>query len=105
MGDRIEGIGRISYNACRVEPVRNYTAEEGSIKIRGIKLAEAKRVAILSFLAKYPNPNHLSFPELLDRANNTYLLKYYTSDYILDIGNHDDSDTSDVIVDIGNHSF
>ena len=105
MGDRIEGIERIGYNSFRVEPVRNYTAEERSIKIRGIELAEEERVEILSFLAQYPNPNHLSFSELLDRAYSRCINQYDTPDYILDIGNHDEADTSGVIVDIGNNRF
>lgn len=102
MADRIERIGRVSFDAGRVEPVRRYTPEEWAEKIKEIEQAAADRAELRALLAKYPNPNHLSFAELLEQAINGGQIKDDDLDYILDIGNHRDSDTSGVILDIGN---
>lgn len=102
MADRIERIGRVSFDADRVEPVRRYTPEERAEKIKEIEQAAADRAELRALLAKYPNPNHLSFAELLEQAVNGGQIKDDDLDYILDIGNHRDSDDSGVILDIGN---
>ena len=102
MADRIERIGRVSFDAGRVEPVRRYTPEERAAKIREIEQEAADRAEIRALLAKYPNPNHLSFAELLEQAVNGGQIKDDDLDYILDIGNHSESDISGVILDIGN---
>ena len=70
MGDRIERIGRVSFNAGGIEPVRRYTPEERAAKIREIEQEAADRAELRALLAKYPNPNHLSFAELLEQASN-----------------------------------
>ena len=101
MADRIEGIGRIAYDSGRVEPVRRYTPEERAAKIREIEQEAADRAELRALLAKYPNPDHLSFAELLEQAVNGGQIKDDDLDYILDIGNHTDSNTSGVILDIG----
>lgn len=101
MADRIEGIGRIAYDSGRVEPVRRYTPEERAAKIREIEQEAADRAELRALLAKYPNPDHLSFAELLEQAVNSGQIKDDDLDYILDIGNHTDSNTSGVILDIG----
>lgn len=101
MADKIERIGRVSFDAGIVEPVHRYTPEERAEKIREIEQASADRAELRALLAKYPNPNHLSFAELLEQAVNGGQIKDDDLDYILDIGNHRESDTSGVIVDIG----
>ena len=100
MADRIERIGRVSFDTGRVEPVRRYTPEERAAKIKEIEQAAADRAELRALLAKYPNPDHLSFAELLEQALNGGQIKDDDLDYILDIGNHSKSDTSGVIVDI-----
>ena len=98
----IERIERITYNAGRVERITGYTPEERAAKIREIEQAAADRAEIREYLAKFPNPNHLSFAELLEQALSNHKTNDEELDYILDIGNHE-TDTSGVIVDIGGH--
>lgn len=100
MADRIERIGRVTFDAGRVEPVRRYTPEELAEKIKEIEQAAADRAELRALLAKYPNQDHLSFAELLEQAVNSGQIKDDDLDYILDIGNHSISDTSGVILDI-----
>ena len=99
MGE-IRRIERISYNSGRVERVTNYTPEERAAKIKEIALAEADRAEIREYLAKFPNPEHLSFAELLEQALSNQKANDDELAYILDIGKHE-ADTSGVIVDIG----
>ncbi len=98
MGE-IRRIERISYNSGRVERVTRYTSEERAAKIKEIEQAAADRAEIRALLAKYPNPDHLSFAELLEQALNNQKLNDDELSYILDIGNQQ-TDTSGVIVDI-----
>lgn len=98
MGE-IRRIERISYNSGRVERVTRYSPEERAAKIKEIEQAAADRAEIRALLAKYPNPDHLSFAELLEQALNNQKLNDDELAYILDIGNQQ-TDTSGVIVDI-----
>lgn len=101
MADRIDRIGRVSFDAGRVEPVRRYTPEERAAKIKEIEQAATDRAELRALLAKYPNPDHLSFAELLEQAlNGGQQIKDDDLDYILDIGNHTASDNSGAILDI-----
>lgn len=84
MSDRIEGIQRIA----RVEPVRGYTLAERVAKLRQIEREAADRAEIREYLAKYPNPDHLSFADLLEQAIKGQKITEEELDYILDIGNH-----------------
>lgn len=102
MADRIERIGRISYNTGRVEPVRPYTPEECAAKIQEIEQAAKEREEIRAYLAKFPNPDNLSFAELLEQDDNYFQIQDYELDYILDIGKQNTKDYSGVIVDIEN---
>ena len=95
----IKRIGRLTHDFCMVERVTRYTPEERAAKIEEIEQAAADRAEIRALLAKYPNPDHLSFAELLEQALNNQKLNDDEFAYILDIGNHQ-TDTSDVIVDI-----
>lgn len=95
----IKRIGRLTHDFCMVERVTRYTPEERAAKIKEIEQAAADRAEIRALLAKYPNPDHLSFAELLEQALNNQKLNDDEFAYILDIGNHQ-TDTSDVIVDI-----
>ena len=59
------GIGiveRITYNSGRVERVERVS--------RHHPLSEEVKVEISEYLRKFPNPNHLSFAELLEQAQN-----------------------------------
>jgi hypothetical protein len=98
--DEIHRIERISYNSGRVERITRYTPEKRAAKIKEIALAEADRAEIREYLAKFPNPEHLSFAELLEQALSNQKTNDDELAYILDIGNHQE-DTSGVIVDIG----
>lgn len=95
----IRRIERISYNSGRVERVTRYTPEDRAAKIKEIEQAAADRAEIRALLAKYPNPDHLSFAELLEQALYNQKLNDDELAYILDIGNHQ-TDTTGVIVDI-----
>ena len=71
MADRIEGIGGISYNSTRVQPVRGYTKEERSAIIEAVEKESEKRMEELAekraYLAKYPVPKGVSFSEVLNQ--------------------------------------
>lgn len=101
MGE-IRRIGRVAYNSGRVERVTNYTPEELAAKIKEIEQAAAEGAEIRAYLAKFPNPNHLSFAELLEQALNNQRTNDDELAYILDIGKHE-TDTSAYTVDIGSH--
>ena len=81
----IQRIGRISSNADRVEPVRRYTPEERAEKIKEINEAANDRAELRALLAKYPNPNNLSFAELLENGGDGGQIQDDESGYILDI--------------------
>ena len=72
MADRIEGIGGISYNSTRVQPVRGYTEKERAAKIEAIEKESEKRLEAIAekraYLAKYPTPKGATFTGLLDEA-------------------------------------
>ena len=58
------GIGRverITYNSGRVERIKRVSRHP---------LTEEEWAEISAYLAKFPNPNHLSFAELLEQAQN-----------------------------------
>ena len=58
------GIGRverITYNSGRVERIKRVSRHP---------LTEEEKAEISAYLAKFPNPNHLSFAELLEQAQN-----------------------------------
>ena len=95
---RIERIERVG----RVERVTRYTPEERAAKIREIEQAATDRAEIRAYLAKFPNPEYLSFAELLEQALSNQKTNDDELAYILDIGKHE-TDTSGVIVDIGSH--
>ena len=64
----IKRIGRLTHDFCMVERVTRYTPEERVAKIKEIEQAAADRAEIRALLAKYPNPDHLSFAELLEHV-------------------------------------
>ena len=68
MADTIGRIGGISYNATRIEPVRRRTKSEQSEILKEVAQAEADRAEFRALLAKHPNPNNLSFSELLEQG-------------------------------------
>lgn len=83
MEDRIEGISRIT----RVERVRNYTPAERAAKFEEIEKAAAERAEIREYFAQFPNPEHLSFAELLEQAIKNNKVTDDDIGYILDIKN------------------
>ena len=70
MADRISRIQSVGYVSTRVEPVRGYTAKERAAKRKEIDEAMEERVEINKYLAKFPNPEHKSFQQLLDELMN-----------------------------------
>ena len=88
MEGRIGPIESVGYNSGRVEPVRGYSAEERSKKIHEIKLELSEREEIRKYLALYPNPDHLSFKDLLDNAIKGNKQNVDNKGYILDVGHH-----------------
>ena len=87
MGE-IRRIGRVAYNSGMVAQVTNYSPEERATKIKEIEQAAAERAEIRAYLAKFPNPEHLSFAELLEQALNSQKTNDDELAYILDIGSH-----------------
>lgn len=87
MADKIGKIRKVAYSSSRVEPIRNYSPQERAEKLREIDRAAADRAEIREILARYPNPDHLSFPELLEMAIKGKKVTDDDLDYILDIGN------------------
>lgn len=67
---KIERVKYVSSDSSRVEKVRRATPEQRSETMREIEQAEKDRADFRAILAKYPNPDHLSFPELLEMAVN-----------------------------------
>lgn len=65
MPGKISRISNISYNATRVEPVRRHTQTEIDAIFDAVEEQEKDRAEIREYLARFPNPNNLSFSELL----------------------------------------
>ncbi len=86
MGE-IHRIERVSYTTGRVERVTNYSPEVRVAKLKEIEQAAADRAEIRDYLAKFPNPNNLSFAELLEQALRNQETDDEEIAYILDIGN------------------
>ena len=86
MPDKISGISNISYNPSRVEPVRRHTQAEIDAIYESVEQQEKDRVEIREYLAKYPNPKHLSFSELLEQKK-AGVQDNDDEGYILDIKN------------------
>lgn len=70
MSNRIEAIGRVSYNASRIQPVRRYTEDEAKTLKETIEKQSEERQELNNYLKKYSNPEHYSFAELLEQAKN-----------------------------------
>lgn len=102
MEKRIEPIGRIE-RIAGVEKIRSYTPAERIAKIKEIEKLLADKAEIQAYLAKFPNPEHLSFSELLERATNENKMRNEELDYILDIGNHQ-NEKDGYILEIGEKS-
>lgn len=100
MADKIGKIRGVAYSSSRVEPVRNYSPQERAEKLSEIDRAAADRAEIREILARYPNPDHLSFPELLEKAINENKVTDDDLDYILDIG-HQKREESGYTLKIG----
>lgn len=71
MADRIESIQRIEYNSTIVTPVRRYTKSEKKTKMemleKQISNHEEMTAIHREIKEKYPNPQKLSFKELLQQ--------------------------------------
>lgn len=83
MSNRIERIGRLSYNTSPIERLRRYTKKELKAKLKQIQIEQDEFYEIMSYLAQFKNPDNLSFKELIelkDKSPNE-------EDYILDISN------------------
>ena len=86
MPDKISRISNISYNATRVEPVRRHTKAEVDAIFDAVEQQEKDRAEIREYLARFPNPNHLSFTELLAQ-NKASAQDNDDEGFVLDIKN------------------
>ena len=85
MQSKISGITSIGYDSSRVQPVRRHTKAEVDAIFDAVEEQEKDRAEIREYLAKYPNPNHLSFSELLAQ-NKAGSQGEDDEGYVLDIG-------------------
>ena len=83
MADKINGIQGVSYNSYSVQRVRNYSPKEREEKIKQLEAEYKEKAEVRNYLAKYKNPENLSFKELLDQAMQPE--PEDDEDYILDI--------------------
>ena len=71
MADRIESIQRIKYDSTVVTPVRRYTKSEKQAKMEMIEKQISNHEEMTAIhreiKEKYPNPQKLSFKELLQQ--------------------------------------
>ena len=103
MADRINRIGRFS-SVSRTAPVRRYTPAERAAKVREIEQAAAEREEIAAYLAKFPNPNHLTFAELLEGKDEEQTVepepKNDELDFVVELKGQRGRDVSGVVVEI-----
>ena len=85
MQSKISGITSIGYDSSRVQPVRRHTKAEVDAIFDAVEEQEKDRAEIREYLAKFPNPNHLSFSELLAQ-NKAGAQVEDDEGYVLDIG-------------------
>ena len=85
MPSKISGITSIGYDSSRVQPVRRHTKAEVDAIFDAVEEQEKDRAEIREYLAKFPNPNHLSFSELLAQ-NKAGAQGEDDEGYVLDIG-------------------
>ena len=85
MQSKISGITSIGYDSSRVQPVRRHTKAEVDAIFDAVEEQEKDRAEIREYLAKFPNPNHLSFSELLAQ-NKAGAQDEDDEGYVLDIG-------------------
>lgn len=86
MPGKISRISNISYNATRVEPVRRHTQAEIDAIYESVEQQEKDRAEIREYLARFTNPNNLSFSELLAQ-NKAGAQDNDDEDFVLDIKN------------------
>ena len=85
MASKISGITSIGYDSSRVQPVHRHTKAEVDAIFDAVEEQEKDRAEIREYLAKFPNPNHLSFSELLVQ-NKAGAQGDDDEGYVLDIG-------------------
>ena len=85
MPSKISEITSIGYDSSRVQPVRRHTKAEVDAIFDAVEEQEKDRAEIREYLAKFPNPNHLSFSELLAQ-NKAGAQVEDDEGYVLDIG-------------------
>ena len=85
MQSKISGITSIGYDSSRVQPVPRHTKAEVDAIFDAVEEQEKDRAEIREYLAKFPNPNHLSFSELLAQ-NKAGAQGEDDEGYVLDIG-------------------
>ena len=85
MQTKITGISGVGYNSTKVQPFRRHTKAEVDAIFDAVEEQEKDRAEIREYLAKFPNPNHLSFSELLAQ-NKAGAQVEDDEGYVLDIG-------------------
>jgi len=106
MIERISADPRYS----RINQIKGYTEEERSEALKQLELTLQEQEELRAYLSQFPNPDHLTFEELLQRdmaaaagsASSFRSSEKSDGGVIIDIGNHPEDDG--VIIDIGRHS-
>ena len=84
MFNKIESISKVSSASNKkIQPVRRHSKEEIEKLYKDYQEASDDRKAFEEYLNKYPNPDKLSFDELLKRA---------ASGLIIDVGKKSEED-------------
>ena len=85
MSERVERIERVG----RIKAIQPYSMETQTLRIHDCLQAAQDRAELHALLAKYPNPEHLSFAELLEQAVNDRKKEAEELDFVLDLGRPD----------------
>ncbi|MCR4742013.1 MAG: hypothetical protein K5866_03970 [Treponema sp.] len=105
MFDKIESISSLSsINNGKIQPVRRHSKKEIENLYNYNQEASEDRKAFQEYLKKYPNPDNLSFDELLKKAASGHPLtdkeiKENESGLIIDVG-HKPKEDDGVILSI-----
>ena len=85
MSERVERIDRVG----RVKAIQPYSMKTQISKVHDCLQAAQDRAELHALLAKYPNPEHLSFAELLEQAVNDRKKEAEELDFVLELGRTD----------------
>ena len=96
MFNKIESISKVSSASNKkIQPVRRHSKEEIEKLYKDYQEASDDRKAFEEYLNKYPNPDKLSFDELLKRAASGHPLtakEIQETGLIIDVGKKSEDD-------------